>query len=230
MHILTHYRLCPHSRSIRLILSELGIAIDYREEEPWAWRTELLQLNPAGELPVLELDGGTILCGTYAISEYIGEEITRHPADGRAVPLFPGNREERAEARRLVDWFHGKFAREVSLPTLEEKVYARAAETARRPDAAVMRAARANMRYHLSYISFLADQRTWLAGEQLSFADFSAAAHLSSMDYLDEVPWEDYAAAKGWYARIKSRPTFRDVLADRLSSMRPPAHYADLDF
>ena len=230
MHKLTHYRLCPLSRSIRLILSELGIAVELREEEPWTWRAELLQLNPAGELPVLQLDGGALLCGAYAISEYIGEEITRHPADGRAVPLFPGNREERAEIRRLVDWFHGKFNREVSRPTLEEKVYARSAEIARRPDATIMRAVRANMRYHLSYISYLADQRTWLAGEQLSFADFAAAAHLSSMDYLGEVPWEEYAAAKTWYARIKSRPTFRDVLADRVPSVPPPEHYVDLDF
>lgn len=230
MHILTHYRLCPLSRSIRLILSELGIASDLREEEPWTWRPELLQLNPAGELPVLQLDGGVILCGTYAISEYIGEEITRHPADGRAVPLFPGNRGERAEVRRLVDWFHGKFNREVSQPTLEEKIYARAAQTARRPDTGIMSAVRANIRYHLSYVNYLADQRTWLAGEQLSFADFAAAAHLSSMDYLGEVPWEEYVAAKAWYARMKSRPTFRDVLADRVPSLPPPAHYVDLDF
>ena len=230
MHILTHYRLCPASRSIRLILSELGIGADLHEEEPWTRRTELLQLNPAGELPVLQLDGGPILCGAYAISEYIGEEITRHPADGRAVPLFPGNREERAEVRRLVDWFHGKFNREVSQPTLEEKVYARSAETARRPDVGVMRAVRANIRYHLSYINYLADQRAWLAGEQLSFADFAAAAHLSSMDYLGEVAWDEYAATKAWYARMKSRPTFRALLADRVSSLEPPAHYVDLDF
>ena len=206
MHILTHYRLCPFSRSIRLILGELGIAVELREEQPWG--KELMQLNPAGELPVLQLDGGPILCGAYAISEYIGEEITRHPADGRAVPLFPGNRQERAEVRRLVDWFHGKFNREVSAPTLEEKVYARSAETARRPSVAVMRAVRENMRYHMSYINYLADQRTWLAGEQLSFADFSAAAHVSSMDYLGEVPWEEYAVTKAWYARIKSAPVF----------------------
>ncbi|HZY20786.1 MAG TPA: glutathione S-transferase family protein, partial [Beijerinckiaceae bacterium] len=36
--------------------------------------------------------------------------------------------------------------------------------------------------------------------------------------------------AKDWYARVKSRPAFRAVLADRVPGMTPASHYADLDF
>ena len=116
MHKLTHFRLCPLSRSIRLVLAELGIEFEAIEEKPWEWRKEFLALNPAGELPVLELNNGALLCGAYSIVEYLAETVTQHPRDGREVPLLPGDAEDRAEVRRLVDWFHGKFNREVSAP------------------------------------------------------------------------------------------------------------------
>ena len=230
MHKLTHYRLCPHSRSVRLALAELAIEVTLAEEQPWQWRPAFLQLNPAGDLPVLEIMGGPILCGAYAISEYLSEERRWHPPDGRHVALFPRNTEDRAEVRRLVDWFAGKLDREVTRELLIEKVYAREREPSHAPDAAALRAIRSNLRYHLSYASYLADQRRWLAGDELSFADMAAAAHLSVLDYLGEVPWEDYPVAKLWYARLKSRPSFRALLADRIPGVPPPLHYTDLDF
>lgn len=231
MHHLTHFRLCPHSRSIRILLAELGLPFELVEERPWEYRAPLLAMNPAGELPVLQLDTGPILCGTYAISEYIAEELRRHPIDGRAVPLFPGNREERAEVRRLVDWFHGKLNREVTREVLEERVYrGYRSSGASPPDAAILRAVRSNLGYHMSYIGYLAHERRWLAGEEMSFADLAAAAHLSCLDYLGEVPWEDNEPARTWYARMKSRPAMRALLADRISGVAAPLHYADPDF
>jgi len=231
MHKLTHFRLCPHSRSIRLALGEIGVEVELAEERPWEYRPVFLQLNPAGELPVLEIKSGPILCGAYAISEYAGEEVKRHPLDGRSVPLFPGNREERAEVRRLVDWFHRKLDHEVTREVFLEKALPRLqAGGERTPDAGIMRAIRANLRYHLSYIAYLADHRRWLAGEELSFADFAGAAHLSVIDYLGEVPWDDFPAAKSWYVRVKSRPAFRPLLADRLPGIPAPLHYGELDF
>jgi glutathione S-transferase len=114
---------------------------------------------------------------------------------------------------------------------LLEKVYARLqASGGGTPDVDFLRAIRTNLRYHMSYISHLADRRRWLAGEELSFADLAAAAHLSSVDYLGEVPWEEFAVAKVWYARLKSRRAFRTILADRVPGALPSAHYADLDF
>ncbi len=231
MHRLTHFRLCPHSRSIRLLLAELSLNFELIEERPWEYREELLAMNPAGELPVLAIEGGPILCGSYAISEYVAEEIKSSPRDGHAVPVFPGSRDERAEARRLVDWFHGKLNREVTREMLEEKVYrGYRADGGSAPDAAILRAIRANLRYHMSYVGYLADQRRWLGGDDLSFADLAAAAHLSTLDYLGEVPWDDYPAARLWYARVKSRPAFRPLLGDRISGVAAPMHYADLDF
>ncbi len=231
MHKLTHYRLCPFSRSIRIALAELAIEASLAEERPWEWRPEFLALNPSGELPVLQTHGGPTICGTYAISEYLGEDVKHHPVDGQVVPLFPGDKNERAEVRRLVDWFHGKFHREVSRELLHEKLYSRlAGHSSGSPDLEVLRATRTNLRYHMSYISHLADQRRWLAGDEMSFADIAAAAQISSVDYLGEVPWGLHPGAKAWYVRLKSRRSFRSVLADRIAGATPPPHYDDLDF
>jgi glutathione S-transferase len=231
MHKLTHFRLCPRSRSIRVALAELKIEVDLVEERPWEWRPAFFALNPAGELPVLELERGPVLCGAYAIAEYLGDDTRGHVGDGFKAPLFPGHRDDRAEVRRLVDWFHGKLEREVTRELLDEKLYRYLKPgSGYAPDPDLLRAIRSNLRYHLSYVNHLANQRRWLAGDDMSFADFAAAAHFSSIDYLGEVPWEDYPLAKTWYARIKSRPAFRSILADRVPGAPPPQSYADLDF
>jgi glutathione S-transferase len=231
MHKLTHFRLCPFSRAIRIALAEQEIEVELIEERPWEWRPEFLALNPAGELPVLQIDEAPALCGVYAISEYLDEAEPGNGAAGPATPFFPGNRAERAEVRRLVDWINGKFNREVTQELLIEKVYSRLQSAAGvTPDADILRAIRSNLRYHMSYINHLAHRRGWLAGEERSFADLTAAAHLSTVDYLGEVPWEEFEAAKIWYARLKSRRAFRPILADRVPGTIPATHYADLDF
>lgn len=231
MNTLTHFRLCPRSRSIRLALAEAELAFGLHEEQPWQWRPEFLALNPAGELPVLSLASGPVISGSYAIAEFIAEGAGGDRDGGHALDLFPGDATMRAEVRRLVDWFHGKMDREVTRELLIEKIYSQARVGPRPvPDAELLRAVRANLRYHMSYLDHLSHQRSWLAGESASFADLAAAAHLSVLDYLGEVHWEQHQATQAWYARVKSRPSFRPLLADRLPGLPPPAHYADLDF
>jgi glutathione S-transferase len=231
MHTLTQFRLCPRSRSIRLALAEAGLEAALADERPWEWRPAFLALNPAGELPVLELEGGPVLCGTYAISEYLADLLRDRAEGGHPAPLFHGPIEAQAEQRRLVDWFHGKLDREVTRELLVERVYGHLmGGAAQAPDAGALRAIRANIRYHLAYVNHLAHERRWLAGDEMSFADLAAAGHLSAIDYLGEIPWDTHPAAKAWYMRIKSRPSFRTLLADRVPGIAPAPVYADLDF
>src|SRR6201985_3313331 len=88
------------------------------------------------------------------------------------------------------------------------------------PATDVIRAAKVNVRYHLAYIGWLAQRRNYLAGDQLTYADLAAAAHLSAIDYLGDVPWIEDDAAKAWYARVKSRPSFRPLLSEWLGGGR----------
>jgi glutathione S-transferase len=226
---LLHHPLCAFSRSIRLALAECGLSFDLQEERPWEWREEFVAINPAGSLPVLVTDGELAVCGAYAISEYL-QETALHGEEATGFQLFPGEEDSRAETRRLVDWFHRKFNDEVTGYLVEEKVFSRFGPSSAPPDMEAMRAGHDNLRYHLSYIAHLADSRSWLAGPALSFADLAAAAHLSTLDYLGEVPWDEFEPAKNWYALMKSRPSFRPLLSDRMAGFTPSASYADLDF
>jgi glutathione S-transferase len=146
---------------------------------------------------------------------------------------LPADLGERVEVRRVCGWFNDKFFAEVTDYLVQEKVVRRhlpVAEGGGPPDSVAIRAARANIRYHLQYIGWLLQTKNWLAGDRLSYADLAAAAHLSTADYLGDVPWSESESAKNWYARMKSRPAFRPLLSERLPGMAPAASYADLDF
>ncbi len=224
-----HYPLCPASRAVRLALNETETGYEAQEVKPWQMSRAVLDLHPAGTLPILAGKGGT-LCGASPIAEYLQESEPREASPSSAFRPFPGTPFERAEVRRVAEWFLRKLDAEVTQYLLEEKIYKPMSGIRSAPDLAAIRAARANMRYHMSYLSYLSDQRKWLAGETLSFADFAAAGHISTLDYLGEIAWEDYPEAKAWYARIKSRPAFRPLLAERVPGVNPPPAYADLDF
>lgn len=227
--MLLHHRFfCPHSRFVRLVLAERGVEADLVEERPWERREDFLRLNPEGTTPVLEASGLAVT-GAEGIAAWL-DDIDRAPADSR---LMPEGIVQRVEVRRLMRWFHGKFFDEVSGPFVEEKIDKRFMAPEHgggAPDTRVLRAARANIRYHLAYVGWLAARNDWLAGPRMSYADLAAAAHLSVVDYLGEVPWNDDATAREWYARVKSRPSFRALLADRVAGMPPSETYADLDF
>lgn len=231
MPILHHYPLLAGCRFVRLVLSEYGEEeVTLSEHEPWLRDPEMLKLNPSGTLPVFVDHDGTTVVGAPVIAEYLAE--TRGTRVGE-LPLMPVAPTDRAEVRRLLDWFLAKMDNEVTGYLLNEKVYKRrvsVAEGGGPPDAAAIRAARANIKYHLRYIGYLAARRNGLAGNDLSLADLAAAAELSTVDYLGEVPWEEDAIAKTWYARVKSRPSFRALLGDAVRGMPAAAHYADLDF
>lgn len=227
MPTLYHHPLCPHSRFIRLVLGEYGMSAEFVEERVLDRRPEFLALNPAGRTPVFIDDDGTVVPGAGSIAEYIDE--TYGPERGPRR-LLPQEKSDRIEVRRLVDWFNGKFFDEVTGWLVQEKVYKRFSPQGGGPDMDLVRIARANIRPHMRYIGYLTNTRNWLAGERLTYADFAAAAHISCADYLGDAPWDEDEAAKLWYQRIKSRPAFRPLLADRASGMTPGRFYAELDF
>jgi glutathione S-transferase len=227
---LFHYPLCPHSRFVRVALGEYGINPRLVEERTWERRHEFLALNPAGTTPVLVEEARPAVPGAGIIAEYLdetrGEELGEHR-------LLPNDLPDRIEVRRLLSWFNDKFFAEVSGPLTMERVFKRQMSREQgggSPDTESIRAALSNIRYHLSYIGWLVRSRNWLAGDRLSYADLAAAAHLSAIDYLGDVPWSEDETAKVWYARVKSRPSFRPLLLEMHAGIPPSRTYADLDF
>ena len=222
MRTLYHVWLHPFSRKVRLALAEKKLEFDLQVEKIWERRTAFLAMNPAGDVPVMVEPDGTILSNSQVICEYL-EEV--YPE----IDLLGHDSMQRAETRRLVGWFDVKFNREVTDNLVGEKLMKRFLKLGE-PHGPSIRAGHANIHYHLDYIGFLTEKRKWLAGEQFSLADIAAAAHLSSIDYIGDVPWEEHHAARDWYARVKSRPSFKSLLEDRIPGFTPSEHYENVDF
>jgi glutathione S-transferase len=224
-----HHPFCPHSRYIRLALAEYGLEYRAVEERVWERRQEFLMMNPAATTPVLVAEGYPPVPGAAVITEFI-DEVRGPQLQERLLPEEPGHR---VEVRRLAAWFNEKFFAEVSGPLVLERFHKRLMRIEQGggpPDTDAIRAARTNVRYHLLYIGWLVRTRDWLAGNSITFADLAAAAHISAVDYLGDVPWSEDEAAKNWYARVKSRPSFRPILAETWPGLQPAPTYSDLDF
>ncbi|MDD4556683.1 MAG: glutathione S-transferase family protein [Alphaproteobacteria bacterium] len=221
MVLLIHHTTSPFSRKIRLQMSEKKVLFVLKEEEPWNLSEEVYQLNPSGSLPIFLYDGNFI-SGNYAISEYLEDFI-------KEIRLLPDDIKQRADARNIIEWFDTKFYEDVYKKIVVEKVHKRFSKGLA-PDSKILKIGLNNLNYHMEYIDWLAEKDNYLAGETFSLADITAAAHLSIIDYLGDVSWENYRNAKIWYSKIKSRPSFKDLLNDTIRGILPSKHYANLDF
>lgn len=219
---LYQFPLCPFSRKLRLVMNEKAIPYELTRENPWEGREGFWLLNPAGRTPVLQhLNKDITLCDSRAICEYFEETVEK-------MPLITGTVGSRAEIRRLVAMFDENFFGDVTGPLLVEKMKKPLILRAP-PDSRVLREVIKLSHVHLDYIDWLIDTRPWLAGPTMSLADIAAAAQISVADYLGGIEWEGHEQSRGWYSVLKSRPSFRSLLSERMEHILPPAHYAKID-
>jgi len=220
---LYQFPLCPFSRKIRLLLGEKGVGYDLVLENPWDRRDEFLDMNPAGQVPVMtDPKRNILLMDSMAICEYIEETVDKSA-------MINGTAVNRAEIRRLVAWFDTQFFQDVTAPLLGERMMKRIV-TRDSPDARVLREAMKAAERHLDYTDYLLDRHNWIAGTTMSLADLAAAAQISVADYLGGIDWKGHEQTARWYRGFKSRPSFRPLLSERMSGITPPKEYDDVDF
>ena len=222
MNTLYHLPFSANSRIVRVALSEKKIDVKLIVEPIWERRDSFLSLNPEGQVPVLLTNQNRPLSGAPVIIEWLEDISSERSLIGKDINF-------RAEARRIMFWFNNKFSSEVESSIVYEKIM-KVFMGKGNPDANILRVGRKNLITHMQYIDWLSKNRDWLAGTSFSIADISASANLSILDYLGEIKWKDFSYAKEWYARVKSRPSFRGVLLDKIPGLLPPKNYSDLDF
>ncbi len=221
MYILYHLPFSANCRLVRIALAENKLPFRLIVEPIWERRESFISINPEGEVPVLINNENLKICGASVIIEWL-EETTSNPLIGSDVTI-------RSESRRIMSWFLNKFFKEIDNTIIYEKIM-KGFIGRGNPDAGILRVGRKNLQVHLEYLDWLSKNRDWLAGNEFTIADISAAANISVIDYLGEINWKDYSYAKEWYARIKSRPSFRNILEDKIPGLLPPKYYSDLDF
>lgn len=211
---LIHILMSPPCRLVRLAMGEKRLSCDLEAA-----------IDPLVHLPVLVERDGTRMTGIWAIIDHLENE---HPDD----PLLPEGAAARAEALRILDWTMTSFHDEVTRRIVYEKAsQAHTGNLVRRPpDMELVRQGRDVLLAALKSAGILADERGFLAGREISLADLALAAHLSALDYYGEVPWAAVPSIAEWYTRLKSRPSFRPLLSDRVPGQPPVTHYAELDF
>ncbi|MBX9795771.1 glutathione S-transferase family protein [Sphingomonas sp.] len=220
---LYQFPLCPFSRKVRLLLGEKGVGYDLEPEAPWARRDQFVDMNPAAQTPVLvDEERGLRLIDSVAICEFLEETVDK-------AAMINGTAANRAETRRLVAYFDQIFYRDITGPLLQERMMKRLVHVGA-PDARVLREAMKAAVAHLDYVDYLLDHRKWIGGSTMGLADLAAAAQISVVDYLGGIDWKNHEQTARWYRGLKSRPSFRPLLSERMEGLAPPSHYDDVDF
>jgi glutathione S-transferase len=213
MRRLVHLLLAPPSRFVRLLIGEKRLTWDPVTPE------DLFE-----HLPVfIDLDG-TRTQGLWAIVDHLEGNYPDHP-------MAPDDSAARAESLRLLDWAMGPLMESVTRRIVYEKAAQRFTGNPvhRAPDMNIVRIGREALRPNLALIGAAAEQNGYLASRECTLGDLAVAAHVSALDYFGEVPWTEFPAVGEWYMRMKSRPSFRTLLGDRVPGQPPVSHYADLD-
>jgi glutathione S-transferase len=214
MRRLTHLVFSPASRLARLMLGEKRLVVDPQAAE-----------DANAHLPVfVDLDE-TRCVGLWAIVDHLEGGYPENP-------LIPEDATARGEALRWLDWTMGALADRVTKKIIYEKANPRftGGFTRSTPDMNVIRSGREALREMLPMLGKTVEERGNLAARVCTIADLALAAHLSALDYFGEMPWDGNAAIREWYVRMKSRPSFRSLLADRVPGQPPVTQYAELDF
>ena len=213
MRRLTHYLLSPPSRFVRLVIGEKRLTVDLAGPD-----------DGTDHLPVFTDLDGTRVTGLWAIVDHLEGSYPDHP-------LAPEDAHARGESLRLLDWAMGPLLDGVVRRIVYEKASPRftGATVQRTPDMSVIRQGRDALKPSLTLIGTAGELNGYLASRECTLGDLAVAANLSTLDYFGEVPWTEFPAVGEWYMRMKSRPSFRTLLADRVPGQPPVSHYAELD-
>lgn len=222
MNKLYHYPLCPFSRQVRLYAAELNLNINLIKVDYWQPTVDVLQMNPAGTLPIWQELNGFTVNGIYPLTEYMQE---KH-GDSKLM-LYDIN--AKAEIRRLLSWCNDKMHGEVTNIFVNEKL-TRLLANQGPPRTDLLRLAKSNLAIHMNYFSELLSKYSYIASDSMSIADLALASHISIIDYFGEINWDNWLFIRNWYAVIKSRPSFRTILNDKVAGLMPSFHYNNLDF
>ena len=222
MYKLYYMPMSSFCRASKLILREKAIKFQSINEPIWKRRIDFLKINPEGDLPVVIDENNVKIIGYMSLAYYLDDNLV-------GDNLIGSSSLQRLEVRRICKWINNKFYKEVTENIVEERVFKNLRGLGQ-PSTEFLKAGRINLKNHENYFEWILKNKSFMAGENFTVADISYASFLSCLDYLGEIQWERIPVTKKWYAKIKSRPTFRDILQEKIYTIPPSKNYKNLDF
>ena len=196
----------------------------------WKKSEAIFRLNPTGEVPILEnKNTSDRYVDSFIIAEFL---VSMYNGDNELLigELLSKDENIKAEIRRIEMLFDKNFYYESAKCILEEKVYNSFLDEKKMINNKKYKIAQKNMEKYLGYVDYLLNTRDFTAKNTFSLADISIASQISSLDYLGEINWTKYQKVKDWYRVIKSKPSFRPILEDKIEGFKPSKNYNNIDF
>ncbi|RKH09550.1 glutathione S-transferase family protein [Corallococcus sp. CA047B] len=151
-----------------------------------------LKLNPNGRVPVLD-DDGFLLWESRAIMQYLTEKTP-------GQTLLPTDAHGRADVSRWLFWCAAHMAPANTILVFENFVKA---QTGRGPaDPAEVARGEALVAQNAQLLDAHLKDRTWVAQDRLTLADFSLAASFALAGPA-RLPISDYANLRAWLGRVQ---------------------------
>lgn len=190
----------PNPQVVRTFMAERGIAVPLEEVDIMGGanrQTDYLKLNPAGQLPALELDDGSILTEITVICEYLDEH---HPGE----KLMGETAEARAKVRSWTRWadlnvcepLANGFRFSEGLPMFQDRMRCV-------PEAAD--GLKACAQDKLQWLDGQLGDRQFLAGDWYTLADILLSSFLAFGEQVGQPLNRDLKTLSAWYDRCQAR-------------------------
>ena len=203
----------PNAARIRIVLAEKGledqiefVSVDLISAEHK--QSAFLAMNPIGKIPVVELDDGTFISESTAITEYLdnldGDPIlTGRTPKEKAIIHMMQKRAESELADPVGIYFHhatpglGAALQPYKSPEWEGRVDWGNRQRARAVDG-------------MKYFDQVLRSQPYIAGEQFSMADITVLAGLVFAGFASIAIPEECTALLAWQTKVQQRPSVKN--------------------
>lgn len=196
--ILYDYLFSGNSYKVRLLLSQLGMAYEYRPVDIIAGETAqpwFLEKNPAGQIPALELPDGTLLRESTAILMYLSE----------GTPFLPAEKLSRTRALEWLCFEQSNVDRVISRARFR-RAFPKAIPTREEEFGPWLRQGNAALRVMEAHLT----SRTFFVDERYTVADIGLYAYTHCADE-GGFDLSVYPNLQRWFDRVAATPGYLPI-------------------
>jgi glutathione S-transferase len=192
----------PNPKVVRMFAAECGVDLELHEVDLMAAENrqgEYLKLNPAGQLPALQMDNGEIISEITAICEYL-DEVTGSSS------LIGTSPEQRGETRMWVRRIDHAIMENLTNAFRYSEGEALFKDRMRLiPQAADDLKTLAQEK--VTWLDGQLDGKDYICGDRFSLADIVLFVFLEFGSQVGQPLNEDNKNIVAWYERVKVRPS-----------------------